>query len=63
MIIIVMMMIIANDLGGEKDGPEVNKEDMGSGGGVARPQNGDDVGDAQQRDDHQQGSGENSWSR
>ena len=52
MIIIVMMMIIANDLGGEKDGPEVNKEDMGSGGGVAGPQNGDDVGDAQQRDDH-----------
>lgn len=41
-------------LSGEKDGPEVYKEDMGGGGGVARPQDGDDVGDAQQWDDHQQ---------
>ena len=41
----------------------MDKEDMGGRGGVARPQDGDDVGDAQQRDDHQQGSGENSWSR
>jgi len=41
-------------LSGEKDSPEVNKEDVGGGGGVARPQDGDDVGDAQQWDDHQQ---------
>ena len=47
-----VMMIKANDLSWEKDGPEVYKEDMGGGGGVARPQNGDDVGDAQQWDDH-----------
>ena len=35
----------------------MDKEDMGGRGGVARPQDGDDVGDAQQGDDHQQGLG------
>ena len=46
------MVVINSHLSGEKDGPEVNKEDVGGGGGVARPQDGDDVGDAQQRDYH-----------
>ena len=48
----MMMMVVGNDLSGEKDSPEVYKEDMGGGGGVAGPQDGDDVCDAQQGDDH-----------
>ena len=48
----IMTVVINNHLSGKKDGPEVNKEDVGGGGGVARPQDGDDVGDAQQWDDH-----------
>ena len=39
-------------LGGEQERSQVDKEDMGGRGGVARPQDGDDVGDAQQGDDH-----------
>lgn len=42
-------------LSGEKDGPEVDKQDMGGGGRVAWAQDRDDVRDPQQWDDHQQG--------
>ena len=48
----MIIMVVRNDLSGEKDSPEVYKEDMGGGGGVAGPQDGDDVCDAQQGDDH-----------
>ena len=49
------MITLINHLSGEKDGPEVDKQDMGGGGRVAWAQDRDDVRDPQQWDDHQQG--------
>lgn len=42
-------------LGGEEDGAQVDEEEVGGGGGVAGPEDGDDVGDAQEGDDDQEG--------
>ena len=44
-------------LGGQQQGPQVLEQAVGEAAGVAGPQDGDDVGDAQQGDDHQQGLG------
>ena len=44
-------------LGGQQDGAEVSKDRVGDGAGWEGREDGDEVGDAQQRDDHQQGLG------